>query len=309
MVVFKVPRIFIANNVSSFLDEFTAIFQMKNKKEPNVVFDLSGMDKIDLLGLLLIYKMIEFVVKNRCCISPKIIADEFIENRLKEYGFWDLLDDYINKKKADYDSLNFLIKGRFFIAPMALLREQRYSEEDVMKNFLPQIERYYSHVPKASSMILQCLSEVLLNFWEHAIGDTKSILIAVGNKDSVEIACADTGQGILSTLGPTLNDSLSKEDVLKKSLQMGVTSKQGTNHMGCGLWILNEIVTLSKGRLQLYSEGAYYINEYGHISSGTCSYWKGTIIYLFLSLSSPKSLSDIKDFDDLEFNDINVNIV
>lgn len=78
--------------------------------------------------------------------------------------------------------------------------------------------------------------------------------------------------------------------------------------MGCGLWIINQITNLSKGRLILISEGQYVKNEYGKISKGECSYWGGTIIYVFLSLSSPKNLSDILPENEYnELNNLNVN--
>ncbi len=72
--------------------------------------------------------------------------------------------------------------------------------------------------------------------------------------------------------------------------------------MGYGLWILNEIVTATKGRLHLYSEGAYVFNDFGKIKKGPCSFWQGTIIYISLPLVNPQSLSDIKgvEFDKLK---------
>lgn len=36
-----------------------------------------------------------------------------------------------------------------------------------------------------------------------------------------------------------------------------------TNHMGYGLWILDEIVTATQGKLHIYSEGAYIFNNHG----------------------------------------------
>jgi hypothetical protein len=40
-------------------------------------------------------------------------------------------------------------------------------------------------------MILLTFSEILLNFWEHATEDTKSIIVAHGNKDQIEIALGE----------------------------------------------------------------------------------------------------------------------
>lgn len=120
-----------------------------------------------------------------------------------------------------------------------------------------------------------------MNFWEHAVNDTKSIIVASGNKVKVEIACADTGNGVISTLSPTLVHQISKEEVLVKSLEKGITSKKMTNHMGYGLWILNEIVTATKGRLHLYSEGAYVFNDFGKIKKALVLFGRDNHYYIF----------------------------
>jgi signal transduction histidine kinase len=144
-------------------------------------------------------------------------------------------------------------------------------------------------------MILLVFSEILLNFWEHAIEDTESIIVAHGNSQNIEIACADTGNGIISTLGGSMiSENFRPEQILLESLKRGVTSKKMTNHMGYGLWILDQITTMVKGRLHIYSQGAYYYNEYGSKKSGRCGYWQGTIVYISLPLQKPKTLVDIE---------------
>lgn len=310
----KIPVKCTVFELLSFLKAVEQIFNWKNKKTPNVIFNLAEVKEIDMLGLLLNYKIIEFCVENRCICDSKLKTNEYIQNKLSEFKFWDLLNSYLDEKRADYTNLDFFIKGkRLFIAPFPLLRENEYTKAKIKDSYFPKIEEYYKEMAKnneenIASMILQCFSEILLNFWEHAVNDTKSIIIANGNVDFIEIACADTGNGIISTLGPTLNENISKDEILLKSLEMGVTSKKDTDHMGCGLWIINQITNLSKGRLILISEGQYVKNEYGKISKGECSYWGGTIIYVFLSLSSPKNLSDILPENEYnELNNLNVN--
>lgn len=304
---YKIPRIFTVSDIHKFLKEVEDIFTIKNACLKDVKIDFKEVEKIDVIGLLLIYKLIEYAIENKCLIKPELDLNPYIEKKLAEYGFDELLHDYTKCKTADYTNLDFRMKGEFYIAPLALLREQNYSDEIIENKFLPKIEEYYVDRPKASLMILQCLSEVLLNFWEHAVNDTKSILVASGNKDYVEIVCADTGNGIISNLSPVLNGQYSKSEIIEKSLERGVTSKKKTDHMGCGLWILNQIVTLAKGRLSLYSEGAFIKNDFGSVSMGQCAYWQGTIIHVFLPMSSPKILSDIKELIKEEFEDININ--
>lgn len=211
----KIPRICTIGEIFKFLKAVEEIFSLENKFEPDVVFNMLEIEDIDLTGLLLNYKIIEFAVEHNCICKSKLSANDLVEDKLMEYYFWDLLQAYIKEKKANYKKLDFKIKGEFFIAPVALLRKDKFSKEKIKDDFLPKIEEYYKNIPeernidktKVSSMILQCFSEILLNFWEHAVEDTKSIIVANGNSDYAEIICADTGNGIISTLKPVLKRS------------------------------------------------------------------------------------------------------
>ena len=305
-----IPRKCNKDEILKFLSSVEIIFQLKGKKESGLLFNLQFVEDIDMLGLLLNYKIIEYSVVHKCICNSKIRTTPYVQDKLTEYCFWDLLNAYLDNKNANFRNLAFIQKARLFIAPLPLLRNQNYSESIIKERFLPKIEEYYKTIAKdknideekTSSMILQFISEIILNFWEHAVNDTKSIIVANGNENYVEIACADTGNGVVSTLKPVLGENYSKDDILIKALEKGITSKKDTNHMGCGLWVLNQITSIAKGRLYLISEGYFVFNDFGKISRGKCPYWGGTIIYVFLSLSSPKTLSDIIQQD--EFNDI-----
>ena len=301
------PKKFVLNKTLEFLRNVESIFNLEDKKEREVYFLIGKIEEVDILGLLLIYKFIEYTATHACFENPRLVESEYIKNELKKYGFWNLIQDYKQIKEDVYKNLNFQDSGSFFIAPMPLLRGNEYSR----KAFLPQIETYYAGNEAAISVVLTCLGEIMLNFWEHAVEDSQSILVASGNKHKIEIACADTGNGIISSLLPVVGNikkkeaKKEKERVLLKSLSKNVTSKANTNHMGCGLWEINELVTMNKGRLHIYSEGAYVHNDFGQTKNGTCAFWKGTIIYVTLPLDSPKTLKNIRCNEN--FNDIQIN--
>ena len=309
----KIPIKCVADEILSFLKSVEVIFSWKNQKKPNVLFNLSEVRDIDILGLLLSYKIIEFCVENQCICNSHLRTNEYVDKKLSEFKFQELLNSYLENRRADYTNLDFIQGKKLFIAPFPLLRENAYTKSKIKDSYFPKIEEYYKEKSSdkkenIASMIFQCFSEILLNFWEHAVNDTKSIIIANGNTDFVEIACADTGNGILSTLGPVLEGCVTKDDILLKSLEMGVTSKKDTYHMGCGLWIINQIINSTKGKLLLISEGQYVRNDFGKLFKGECPYWGGTIIYVFLSLTSPKNLSDIISGDECKaLNDLKIN--
>ena len=63
--------------------------------------------------------------------------------------------------------------------------------------------------------------------------------------------------------------------------------------MGCGLWLVNELVTKNHGLLHLFSQGVYLTNRKGKIKCGESSYWQGTIIYLMIPLKKIIPLKEI----------------
>ncbi|MGV3588557.1 MAG: hypothetical protein ACO1OF_16245 [Adhaeribacter sp.] len=307
--IIEAPKYFTASGVISFIDSCEIVFKLNNQLVPGYKLDAFKVKKISMLGVLLIYKIIEYSYTNNCLLKPDLHYNNLTKDALEQYGFKQLIEAYFNKRNSEggYKNLKVSYANNFIIAPHALLRNNSYSRNSLRDKYLPQIEKYYDYNPKVVSMIFQALSEVILNFWEHAVEDSKSIIVANGTKQNIEIACADSGNGIIDTLSTALAlSALEPEAILQQAVLRGVTSKRNTDHMGYGLWILDEIVTRTKGRMHIYSQGAYYYNDGGTIKSGKCGYWQGCIIYLSLPLHRPITLSDIQP-DDINDEILKIN--
>lgn len=295
----KIPAIINASNVLPFLRDVSIIFTFENKRLGDYALNITKLKKINVLGMLLLYKIIEFSVEKKCFHLPQIYFEDFMENKWHEYDFIPLMNSYIQQQDTSRNLQNLTVQmsDNFILAPQPLLRDSNFTNKYLKTKFLPKINEYYNGRDKVISMISTCFSEILLNFWEHAVEDTKSIMIAEGNNNYMEIACADTGNGILSTLKSNPKyDGLSDEKLILSSTFKNITSKENTNHMGYGLWIIDQIVTAVGGRFHLYSEGAAYTNDYGKRRTIKTAYWKGTIVYLALPLENAKSLNDIEIF-------------
>lgn len=308
----KIPDVLNGSNMLSFLRNINIIFNFENKELENYALDLSKLKKINVLGMLLIYKIIEFSVEKKCFHLPQIYFEDFLEEKWHQYDFIPLINSYIKQEDTsrNFRNLNVQITDKFILAPQPLLRNSDFTNNYLKTKFLPKINEYYIGQEKIISMISTCFSEILLNFWEHAVNDTKSIMIADGNKSFMEIACADTGNGIISTLKSNPKYSnLTDEQIILKSTNKNVTSKENTNHMGFGLWIIDQIITAIGGRFHLYSEGVCYINDYGKTKTLKTSYWKGTIVYLALPLNNAKSLNDIDVFKLKDSHNIKIDFI
>lgn len=290
----QAPKNLTKNFVMEFLRKVEKTFEWNGKEVKDIEIDLSKIQTIDILGLLIIYKYIDYTSTHKCFYEPRLWVGKYITSIWSKYEFDQLIQAYLNNNRTDkaFKELKVTFDDRFIIAPQALLRNSNYSNEYLKKEFIPKIEEYYKNKSKVTDLIFSCFSEILLNFWEHAVDDTRSIIIADGNPFVIDIACADTGIGIVSSLKEILNTTKESE-LLSKAVEKGITSKPNTNHMGFGLWLVNELVKLNNGRLHLYSEGYYYQNNYGKVKSGSCPYWPRTIIFINLNLKNPKTLSDL----------------
>ena len=265
---------------------------------------------------MLFYKWIDFTLKKQCFYNPTLSDN-------KKGSFWDSFERYsfvklmkgimnnipIRKEQNLYESLIIRQEENLIIAPQPMIRGNSLTKDNLHKLYAPQIIEFYGN-DEISEMILTCVSEILLNFWKHALEDPQSILVAEGTKSKIEIGCADTGNGIISTLkeGKQEFRKLSSRQILQKAIQKNVTSKPNTFHMGRGLWILDEIATITGGIFHLYSEGVSYKNQNGKKIFSNCGYWKGTIVYLNLPLNKPVAMDDILKEEKNDLNNIKLNI-
>ena len=289
--LFKTPEKFTHQYLTSFVSETARLFQMKGKGVKEVLFDTRSTKDVNILGVLLIYKFFEYSILENCFINPKCTLNEckYLQKTLGLYGFKELVDQFLNEKIPEDYSMEFnQDKDGVFIAPMTLHRGQ--SKETTESRYSSKIRDYYNYDSTIVFTILQCLGEIASNFAEHAVTDTKSILVAKGNKDYFEIACADTGDGIVSTLGSVIGRRGPNYDIVEKALAKGVTSKKNSGHMGYGLWLIDEFAKAANGDFTLCSEGGIFCRRGRHTKKGECGYWKGTIVYVKIPLTNMNGL-------------------
>ena len=192
-------------------------------------------------------------------LSPTINIEESAFGAYAKVGFGELF------RKVSNFQINSRLKYKefdgFFIAPINL----NVKDYDNVNNMLcKKINEYYNNPDKAFAL-LTCITEIASNFHEHSKDEQDSILVARGNKNEIEIACADTGVGVVTSLMKseryrTILSKANGYDILAKALEKGVTSKDNSNHMGYGLWLVESIVGELGGELHIYSERAHYIN-------------------------------------------------
>ena len=215
-VFFKTPNVFSPQSVKYFLDEVVPLFNMEGKAMPYVVFDADGLTDDGLLGQLLIYKFMEYSMKKHCFLNPSFHIKENIFNEFRKTGFQKLVLAFAKNKKAEYQNLKYEEEAGLFIAPINLAS---LDDGDAQELYAPKIRDYYNDL-KVSFIAILCMSEIASNFSAHAQDDTNSILVARGNQDFFEIACADNGKGIVSTLRPSLGSNrYTPFEVLEQAMQ------------------------------------------------------------------------------------------
>lgn len=287
---FIVPKKMTAQYIGHFVNAFERLFAI-NQHSTDVVIDAHEVSELGMLGCLLLYKVMEYGTHVKELISPRINIEDSAFGVYAKVGFGELIGDIANFKiRSDFKYKEF---DGFFIAPIKL----NIMDFDTVNNMLcRKINDYYNNPDKVFALFT-CITEIASNFHEHSKDEQDSILVARGNKNEIEIACADTGVGVVTSLmkSQRYHAILSKAegcDVLTKALEKGVTSKDNSNHMGYGLWLVENIVRVLGGELYIYSEKAHYINKNGKIKKGSNGYWKGTIIYVKLALDNEDAIHD-----------------
>lgn len=297
--IFSTPVKFNERSIKQFIGGVQDIFSLGGKQIENVFFDVSKTTDINIIGELLVYKFLDYTVQKKCFHKPETNLNlntketKYVASQLRIMGFKKLVEACFTEKNSIDDGFAYQEFNGCFLSPTVL--EQKSPITGVGKLNEQKINSYYSYNKDIASAILQCIGEISSNFQEHAENDTRSVIVAKGDRDHFEIACADTGAGIISTLKSAIGDKMQKAPylILGKSIEKGVSSKLSEGHMGCGLWLVNEYVSSTQGYLSIYSERGYLVNRKGKIKCGESPYWKGTVIYVDIPLKNPDSLNSV----------------
>ncbi|MEE3410092.1 MAG: hypothetical protein VZQ47_05520 [Treponema sp.] len=305
----EVPKFFNLSHIEDFIADISPYLRKTDEPIKGVLLDVSKVKEICLLGQLLLYKFISYTADNKCFLSPKIqgISNPVLREQLGKSGFWELIDTYVkrpNDKKAiikSYNNLKIVDEADFLIAPQKLLRTDCLNEKKIESMYLSKIQEFYGNTYRAHTIAF-CIAELFSNFWSHATQDSGTVMVAKGNKDFIEICCADTGEGIISSLrnANAIYKTLPGSVIMKKALEKNVTSKPNTNHLGMGLYMINCVVLNGKNNIfKIFSdmEEYYFTSKAKEIfrSISSIGGWKGTVTYLRLDIKELLSLDKIDE--------------
>lgn len=311
-MVVNIQKYLEAGHIDTFIRLTNCIFGYTEKEVPGFSLDFSRVEKADLLGVLLTYKILEYSTVHRCFSSPihDIYQNNVLLSTIEKFGFGDLIKSLMSDKKvrtsSEYKKLKVKNESDCVIAPIALLRsEHSHSELVIKQQYEPIITAFYQN-DSIVEMILEVFTEIMHNFWAHATED-KSIIAGYGNRNFFEIACVDNGIGIDGTIHNAFPDRVG-EKALKYAMSRGVTSKKGSNHMGYGLWFINEIVSQAGGVAHIISNDYSLLNKNGRQSFQKFPRWKGSVVYVKMPLKTSVTIKDIER-DHSELNDININFI
>lgn len=313
---YRLPKNLSVCSAKQFLEEVEPIFSLADAKIEGVELDTSQTEKADIFGQLMLYKFIEYTIHKACFRGPStnLKSNYKLKSLLDRTGFLPFMNEFMNKKNnvlrndiPEEYKLDWKEADKFYIAPIVLSSSNSYTEKEQL--IRQKIREYYKGDQTIVGTIMSCISEVGSNFLEHAEETTNSIMVASGNHDYFELACADTGKGVLTSLKQVIKYRIRPYELLRKSLDRGVTSKPGTNHLGAGLWLISQYVSFSKGEMCLFSEGASCHQKKNNFKMGQCGRWKGTIIYIRLSLHNKDAIAKGKAALSKQFNQVQLSLI
>ena len=294
------------NNIPEIISKLEYIFQSSGKEIPNIFLNFNNVKVIDITGVLVLYKFLEFSVTHCCFKNPlfNLTQNVILEDKIEKYGFSTLITKLMDNKTKEqyYKNLSTQVTADFILAPVAMIKGNDSTTQK--ENALKQIVNYYGN-NDISTMILQIFSEIFQNFISHAEKDTLSVIVVQGNKNKIEFACADNGIGIINSLKENQRYSLYKsESLFPKVLERGVTSKEKSNHLGYGLYYVNEVVNRLKGQMSVFTDNMILQNDHGRIYISKIAHWQGTLINVNIPLKQSVTIDDIESQID---NNIKIN--
>ena len=315
--IYRTPKNFSVCSAKQFFDEVESIFSLANAKIKNVELDTSQTEKADIFGQLLLYKFMEYTIHKGCFSSPStnLNNNQKLKVLLDRTGFLPFVNEFMNKRTSqlkndipsDYN-LGWKQSDKFYIAPIVLSSKTNdYTQKEEL--IRQKIRDYYHKDQTIVGTIMSCISEIGSNFLEHAEESTNSVMVATGNNEYFELACADTGKGVLTSLRNVIKDRMQPHELLRMSLNKGVTSKPGTNHSGSGLWLISQYVSFSKGEMSIFSEGASCHQKKSNFKVGQCGRWKGTIVYVHLSLRNKEAIAAGKAALSKQYDQIKIALI
>lgn len=130
--VFKTPEVFNHLHIKDFLESIKDLFLLYGKQVPDVFFDVSGTERINIIGALLVYKFLDYSVHNHCFFSPKTNIStkntkNIITSELISMGFKKLVEENFKEPIPLDKELIFQDNGDCFISPTVLDKDTAIS--------------------------------------------------------------------------------------------------------------------------------------------------------------------------------------
>lgn len=290
-------------NLPEVIGKLGHIFDSAGQNLRDVFLNFDNVRSIDITGVLVLYKFLEFSLNHHCFENPRfnLIQNKRLEQMIEKFGFSNLITKLMDNKTKEqyYKNLTTQVTEDFILAPVAMIKDEDSTTQK--ENALKQIVNYYGN-NDMSTMILQLFSEIFQNFISHAEKDDLSVIVIHGNKKKIELACADNGIGIVNSLRQNNKySSYKSEKLFRKVIERGVTSKDyvGSNHLGYGLFYVNEVVSRLNGQMSIYTDKMMLFNQHGKVSLTQMARWQGTLISINIPLSRAITIDDIEpQYDD-----------
>ncbi len=284
----------------------------------NIKSNFEGYNYLcSLYGDLSIYRFTNFV------FDFKNVG--FIEANLSAFigAIFELLEsnnNTISFQNFDSRVLNILRKNLFLIQygfPEAI---DNYDTTLVYKKFNPNADKdFYEYIqnqllskpdfPPHSEQLGKKISENIFELYENARTHGLCNYIHVcgqffpqKNLKPLHFTIVDKGVTIKENVANYLNRYINGMDAIEWAMQVGNTTKTGSNPGGLGLGIIFEFIEKNKGKIDIVSSDGYYEFSNNNVSKKQLDYpFDGTMVNLRFNLNDKSyySLIDEEDFENI----------
>ena len=144
----SLPKRLVINSLFDIISRVNFVFDLNEKKESDFFLNVEKVKNVDIIGILILYKFIEYAVVKNCFNNPVTNYNHQsykINQFVKLFGFEEYFNAYIKKKDLNkaLNNLDIETSDGFIIAPQVLAKGKIQSKKNFDIKFKKELLSFW----------------------------------------------------------------------------------------------------------------------------------------------------------------------
>lgn len=284
-LIIKIPEVL---DINSWEEIGSNNLFNNGQKFKKILFDFSETRYVRPIGLIMAVALMKYSKHSEIAQNYYLreSASESVRSYLERMDFY-------NQFHIEKNTINRRDRSRS-LCEISEIKEESYSITQKLKKI---IEAQVKINPELSEVVTYSIGEIIDNIEAHSFSPINGYICAQTYSDNLEIAIADCGIGIKSSLNscPAYANIESHEEAIILATGKKVTSKS-SRHAGEGLFFTRRFLDANNGKLFILSGDARVEFKSGfNPLVNRVNYWQGTIVGMIFDLNTPVNAKQIFD--------------